>query len=479
MSIMNDNASVESLLQTPQDAAERTLAARYAPIILFDRREPFLPLAVGYTLFRQNGPSPSFPREVMLQPSEALAIEYAIWWDWDIGHLYELEHVWVFADAQGRVTRVEASSHGGWHNMIGPHGLRLEGTHPVLYSEPGKHAFAPDPEWYFRNRSPQMVAATTRRFAGINGMWVTPLFEGAMHTYRTPEANQLVLTYLQRLAFDPDWEFDQRFPITEEMLVPWPALQAWIPHRVAWWLDRLEREIPPEERRFWRIAHRGASAHAPENTLAAFREAARLGADMVELDVQMTADGAAIVLHDATLDRFPGHVGEVRFKTLDEIRLVNAGEGERIPTLEEAIQTCRELLLGMYIELKTGEAIETVVQAFQKYDLYQWALVGSFRPDWVAALKHRAPGIRTSILFHSPHIDPVSLARAVGADFVHPCWENAASQPHTLLTNQWMQRVRDAGLGVILWHEERPEEIAALRRMGVDGICSNAPELLR
>ncbi len=470
--------TVESLLRTPQDPAQQALAARYAPIILFDRHEPFLPLAVGYTLFRESGPSPSFPRQIALKPHETLAIEYAIWWDWDIGHLYELEHVWTFVGQGGEVSRVEASSHGGYFDMAGPHGPRLEGTHPVLYSEPGKHAFAPDPAWYQRHRSPKLIAATTRRFAGVNGMWVTPLFQQAMGSFRTPEANTLVLTYLQRLAFDPAWDFDLRFPITQDLLIPWPALQAWIPHRVAWWLEKLAREIPPQERRFWRIAHRGASAHAPENTLAAFREAARLGADMVELDVQMTADGIPVVIHDATVDRFPGHVGEVRFKTLAELKLINAGQGERIPTLQEAIQVCREELLGMYIELKTGAAIESVVRAFREHDLYQWALVGSFRPDWVAEIKHRDPHIRTSILFHSPHVDPVALARAVHADFVHPCWEKAAPQPHTLLTQAWMQRVREAGLGVILWHEERPEEIAALRQMGVDGICSDAPELL-
>jgi len=169
----------------------------------------------------------------------------------------------------------------------------------------------------------------------------------------------------------------------------------------------------------------------------------------------------------------------VRFKTLAEIRLIDAGRGERIPTLEEAIQVCREELLGMYIELKTGAAIEPVARAFRKHDLYQWALAGAFRPDWVAELKRLDPRIRTSILFHSPHVDPVALARAVNADFVHPCWEHAAAQPHTLLTREWVQRVRDAGLGIILWHEERPEEIAAIRRMGVDGICSDAPELLK
>jgi glycerophosphoryl diester phosphodiesterase len=358
------------------------------------------------------------------------------------------------------------------------HVLPLDGEHLILLSEPGKHAFAPEKSWFF-DRAPEIIAATTTRFAGVNGMWVTPLFEEEMASYRTPEANRLVLSHLQRLAFEPAWEFDRQFEISPNLLVPWHALQRWIPRRVVWWLQRLREDIPPAEMRFWRIAHRGASAHAPENTLAAFRQAARLDADMVELDVQMSADGVPVILHDATLDRFPGHAGEVRRKRLAELKSVDVGQGERIPTLVEAIQTCREELLGMYIELKTGDAVDAVDRAIREHHLYEWTLVGSFRPDWVAAIKRLDPRIQTSILFTAPGIDPVALARAVRADFVHPCWENAAPQPHALLTADWIQRVRDAGLGVILWHEERPEEISALRKMGVDGICSNAPELLK
>ena len=475
---MMNEPTVDELLRTRQGEKERALAARYAPLIRFDRNEPFLPLAVGYTLFRHSGPSPSFPRQVELHPNEELAIEYAVWWDWDIGHLYELEHVWVFVDGQGQVVRGEASWHGGYHDMSIDHVLPVEGEHLTLYSEPGKHAFAPDPSW-FLDRPSEIVAATTTRFAGVNGMWVTPLFEKEMAAYRTPEANRLVLTYLQRHAFEPAWEFDRLFQVSWGMLVPWEALRQWVPRRIAWWLGRLKEEIPREELRFWRIAHRGASAHAPENTLAAFREAARLDADMVELDVQMSADKVPVILHDATVDRFEGQAGEVRRKSLAELKRIDAGQGQRIPTLEEAIRACRELLLGMYIELKTGDAVEAVARAIREHDLYEWVLVGSFRPDWVAAIKHLDSRIQTSILFGVPTVDPVALARSVQADFVHPCWENVVPQPHTLLTPEWMQRVRGAGLGVILWHEERPEEIAALRRMGVDGICSNAPELLK
>ena len=72
----------------------------------------------------------------------------------------------------------------------------------------------------------------------------------------------------------------------------------------------------------------------------------------------------------------------------------------------------------------------------------------------------------------------VALARAVNAQYLHPAWEDKAAEPHRLLTRSWIDQIRAARLGIICWHEERPSEIAALRQLGVDGICSNAPDLL-
>ena len=85
--------------------------------------------------------------------------------------------------------------------------------------------------------------------------------------------------------------------------------------------------------------------------------------------------------------------------------------------------------------------------------------------------------VATSVLFSALNVDPVKLAQAVGANYVHPCWERYPN-PSSLLTPEWVARVREADLGIVCWHEERPEEIAALSRIGVDGICSDAPELL-
>ncbi|RPJ40557.1 MAG: hypothetical protein EHM21_14490, partial [Chloroflexi bacterium] len=136
------------LYNSQRDEQAQALAARHAPVLYFDANEPFLPLAAGYTLFNQDGPSPSFDRLIELrpegQPAAALAIEYAIWWDWDIHHLYELEHVWVYVDEQGQPVRIEGSWHGKFYNIP----LKLENGCAVLLSEPGKHAFAPDASWF-------------------------------------------------------------------------------------------------------------------------------------------------------------------------------------------------------------------------------------------------------------------------------------------------------------------------------------------
>ena len=114
----------------------------------------------------------------------------------------------------------------------------------------------------------------------------------------------------------------------------------------------------------------------------------------------------------------------------------------------------------------------------QRHALHDRVIVGSFRPDWVADVHAQDARIATSVLFGSTHLDAVALARAVGAQFVHPCWEHQVPEPHRLLTPQWLAITRSAGLRIITWHEERAEEILELRRLRVDAICTNAPELL-
>ena len=237
---------------------------------------------------------------------------------------------------------------------------------------------------------------------------------------------------------------------------------------------------PIQEKRPLRIGHRGAAAYAPHNTLASFRKAAQLGADMVELDVQRSADDQAVVIHDLYLKAPDGRLLPVRETTLAELRRIDLGGGERVPVLREALETCRQLNLGVYIELKEGGAARMVWEELSALDYGTHCVVGSFRPDWVADFTAIAPQVAGSILFGSKAIDgprAVQLAQACAAAYVHPCWEHGA-HPSALLTPHWLGAVRAAGLGVITWHEERADEIAELKRLGVDGICSDRPELL-
>ncbi len=467
---------------TPQNPNDHALAARYAPILRFDAREPFLPLAAGYTIFRETGESPSFRqgRKIDLAPPDAppaaCAIEYAIWWDWDIGHLYELEHVWVYMGADGHIVRVEGSWHGDFHRLEPLDVLSdASGEHPRIFSEPGKHAFAPTPEW-FKKRRAEFKRSETRDLAGVSGVLMAPYIKD--HVTPTPLKARLVHTYLARHAFEPSWDFSLVFPITPEMLSPWEALRDWMPERVNAILDQLAQEISPSEYRFLRIGHRGARAYAPDNTLLGIRTAAALGADMVEFDVQRTADGHIVLAHDAYLGDSNGRALPVQGSSLAQLRAVDLGQGERIPTFAEALQVCIEENLGAYIEIKDGAAIKDVLTTLREEKYSEHCILASFRPDWLALAKDSEPRLMTAILFAAPSVDAVKLAESVRATFVHPCWER---QPHpsALLTPAWVSRVRAANLGIVCWHEERPDEIAALRQVGVDAICSDAPELLR
>lgn len=471
---------LSSLLDTPQSASEQALAARYAPVLLFDAREPFLPVAVGYTTFRCNSPSPSFRQgyEIDLTPKgmppASLAIEYAIWWDWDIGHLYELEHAWVYVDDEGQVVRAEASWHGDYHDMRYDGRLALRGDRPVIYSEPGKHAFAPTPKW-FKERRKRFKRSDTSEMSGFGRVLMSPFYKGQVAP--TPLQNMLVRSYLAQQAFEPDWDFSQAFEFEPGMLVPWPALADWIPVRVNGWLDRLAREISPSRYRFLRIGHRGAPAHAPANTLSSLRKAAELGADMVQFDVRQTGDDQIVLSHRPYLTDAQGRAWPVRESTLAELEAIDLGDGERIPTLAEAIELCRAEQVGAYIELRDGGTIPGVVGAIREHDLAGYSLFGSFRPDWLAELETQVPDAHTAILFDSPYVDAVRLAQSIHATYVHPCWELA--DIHTFLTPEWVARVREAGLGIICRHDGQPGGIDALRRAGVDAICSPAPELLQ
>lgn len=227
------------------------------------------------------------------------------------------------------------------------------------------------------------------------------------------------------------------------------------------------------------IAHRGASASEPENTLRALERAIQVGATMLEVDVHLSLDGHPVVIHDAEVSRTTNGAGRVRDLTLEQIKRLDAGRGEQVPTLEEVIDLARGRT-ELYLELKGQRTPVPVVEALRAAAFADQAIVGSFFPWLPQKIKFVDPMIRTSVLIgHADReADFLEWAQAIEANYVHPCWREGAPKPHKLLSASLLAQMRCLGLGVILWHEERPAELRELAKLDVDDICTGTPDVL-
>jgi glycerophosphoryl diester phosphodiesterase len=238
----------------------------------------------------------------------------------------------------------------------------------------------------------------------------------------------------------------------------------------------------------WVIAHRGASAEAPENTLAAFRRAAEMGAGFVELDLQLTRDSRLVVLHDAVLDHTTNGSGLAMAKTLAEVRQLDAGSwfdgragagtggtfaGERIPVLEEVFAFARESDVGLYLELKSGiltNAAQTLVAALRSSGEIGGSVVISFDTEVLAQIRRIEPLIVTGFLYDEAPADPVAEALFAGARQLLPQAD--------LVTPELVRRAHAGDLKVATWAVDAPEQMRELMAAGVDGIMTNRPNVL-
>jgi len=232
------------------------------------------------------------------------------------------------------------------------------------------------------------------------------------------------------------------------------------------------------------IAHRGASAVAPQNTLAAFRKAMELGADGVELDVQLSADGAVVVIHDLNVDKATDGTGRVASKTLDELKALDAGikfspqfAGERIPTLLQVFEALEGKLL-VNVELKdfnprSSVLAAPVVEVVRKHAMEKRVLFSSFNPFALRAVKRLAPQIPAGLLY-APNL-AIYLRRAWLAPFVP---HEARHPESSMVTAQTMRWYRAHGLRVNVWTVDDPAEMRRLIELGVDGIITNKPDVL-
>lgn len=222
--------------------ADDVLAGRHLPILRLDAREPYRPTHAGYTLFRTPGQSPS--SKFFIDPRGAVVIEYAIWYDWDIGHLYDLEHVWVHLDRAGEVVAVEASAHGRREPMVLPGGgLPVVGHRPLLFAEPGKHAHWADAATLAAEAGDRLEALCGP-LAGIEAVHRgNPFAQGG--AYRpSPLADRLARLKLLHDRFAPSLSFSASSDEQAMLPLPWPELAAFIPARVEALMAELPDAVP-------------------------------------------------------------------------------------------------------------------------------------------------------------------------------------------------------------------------------------------
>lgn len=235
------------------------------------------------------------------------------------------------------------------------------------------------------------------------------------------------------------------------------------------------------------VAHRGASATHPENTLPAFEEAIRLGAPAVELDVRLSRDGVAVVMHDATVERTTDGTGAVHELSVAEIGALDAGAEEApagVPTLAEVLDLASgRSAVALEIKNVPGEPAfepdgETIVRAthreLERTRFDGPVLVLSFNPASIAASKAIAPDVPTGFLTTKLVPPAEALAHAVraGHDMVLPGSRELAPAGEAFVIE-----VHAAGLRVGTWTVDDPAEVRMFLARGVDAVASNDPAM--
>jgi len=253
----------------------------------------------------------------------------------------------------------------------------------------------------------------------------------------------------------------------------------------------------PEAIRPFLIAHRGASALAPENTFAAFTKAIEIGVEGIECDVQLTKDGHVVVIHDETVGRTTDGRGQVRSLTVSELRHLDAGSwfnrahphqaapeyvGLKIPLLEEVVKMARASNVILCIELKDyfhpDRLVEATLAAVSEARMMERVVLASFDHAALTLVKKLAPQVQTALLLHarllkrrwSPR-DIITRAKETSAEWI--------SLHYPLAVPPLILAAQQAGLSVAVWTVDSKLLARIFARRGVQAIITNRPEKVR
>ncbi len=216
-------------------------------------------------------------------------------------------------------------------------------------------------------------------------------------------------------------------------------------------------------------AHRGAGYLEPENTLRAIQRAIALGVDQIEIDTQLTRDGHLILMHDPTVDRTTDGTGYVSELTFAELRHLDAGLGEQVPTLAEALALARGKVV-LQIELKGPRTAPAVAQAVEAAGRVDEVILTSFVHRRLTEALSLNPRFSTGALWGRPSADAVQQAQQIGAQALHVWYEQ--------IDQNLVTAAHAHGLQVRAWNPNREEDMRALIALGVDAIGSDRPDVL-
>ncbi|HEX5550136.1 MAG TPA: glycerophosphodiester phosphodiesterase family protein [Nitrospira sp.] len=219
--------------------------------------------------------------------------------------------------------------------------------------------------------------------------------------------------------------------------------------------------------RVLRIGHRGAAGHAPENTLAAVRQGIDLGVDFVEIDVRRTADGVLVALHDATVNRTTNGKGRVDALSLGEVRGLDAGNGERIPMVEEVLQMAGGRT-GLMLELKVAGLAHLTVQAVQKAQVDTPVIYASFLHKELTHVRAVETEAGLMVLFDRLPRAPVAYAMQY-----HPGYVGLR---HDRATGRLVDAFHRENVLVWVYTANSLADIMRAISLGVDGVISNFPD---
>lgn len=230
-------------------------------------------------------------------------------------------------------------------------------------------------------------------------------------------------------------------------------------------------------------AHRGASGYAPENTLAAFQKAVDLGADGVELDIQLTKDDQIVVIHDETIDRTSDGKGWVKDYTLEELRAFNYNRTKPeykhadIPTMREVFELLKPTGLFINIEIKTGvvfyEKIEEKILALTKeMGMENRVCYSSFNHYTVTRIHELKPDAEVGFLYADGPIDMPSYGVKHGVNALHPALYN-------LQYDGFVKECKEKGLKLNVWTVNERPYMEMCCQYGVDAIITNYPDIAK